>query len=95
MEKATRQELLEAGFQIVKASQQDLPGFKPYVEQYLRWLRLEPDKGEALTQRSALFTAAKCYLQVGMLTASCLHHVCMYIFTEVASDSWHAICETS
>ena len=70
LEKATQQELQESGFLIVKASQQDLPGAKPYSEQYIRWLKTQPSKGEALCQRAALYAGAKCFLQVSVTMRS-------------------------
>lgn len=63
-ELATSEELQEAAFSIVKASQRDVPRAKPYYMQLLRWLKEGLHAGEAYTQRSAIFAAANCFLQV-------------------------------
>ena len=67
VEKATRQELEESGFLIVKTSQQELPECRAYAEQYIRWLTFLPSRGEALIQRAAFYIGAKCFLQVECL----------------------------
>ncbi len=61
-EAATKLELKEAAFSIVKASHKEAKT-RPYHEQLLRWYKYPITLGEAYSQRAAIFSAANCFLQ--------------------------------
>lgn len=61
-EAASKAELKEAAFSIVKASHKEAKT-RPYHEQLLRWFKQPVSIGEAYTQRAAIFSAANCFLQ--------------------------------